>query len=166
MMKSDTKPLESFWSSFAVNFHWAVGMLVLFYVVLSEYVGFYLLGAPTPGQDRVAWRSIECMILWGLVYTIIIMCSAALGKPIMNRRAVARGTLAPVLFGFAVVGWVWWRNGFAIGQAGTGGALRTYLRLIPAFPVAAALVIAALIWLEATIARKLWERNGMSEFEA
>lgn len=153
-MESDAKSPGLFRPSLTENIHWAVIGLVVLYVILSECAGFYLLGPPSPGQDRVASRCTECMILWGFVYAIIIMSSAALKKPIMTRRAVAWGTLTPVLFGFAVVGWVWWRGGFLLEQAGPPGLLRTYLSLLPAFPAAEGLAIAALVWLEVGVAKR------------
>jgi hypothetical protein len=100
------------------------------------------------------------MMLWGLVYVVVIMSLAALRKSIMSQRAVAWGTLVPVLFGFAVVGWVWWRNGFALEHSGPPGLLKTYLSLLPAFPGVAGLATGAVIRLEAGYARRLWERVG------
>jgi hypothetical protein len=98
------------------------------------------------------------MILWGLVYAIIIMSLAALKKPIMNRRAVAWGALTPVLFGFAVVGWVWCRGDFIraqeLVQMDPPGLLRTYFGLLPAFPAVEGLAIAALVWFEAGVAKR------------
>lgn len=135
------------------HIHWViVGALVL-YVVGSEGAGFYMLGPPVRPQDRVEERFTECMLLWMLSYMTIMMSSLALKKPIMTRRAVAWGTLAPVLLGFAVVGWVWWRGGFAQGQVGPPGLLRTYLRLVPAFPAVGGLATGAVVWLEARLLR-------------
>ena len=100
----------SFGSFLLGNIHWVIMGTLVLYVVASEAVGFYMVGPPIPGEDRVDLRYTECMILWLLACSAINFSSVALKKPILTRRGVWWSAIVAFFFGTAVAAWGWWRN--------------------------------------------------------